>query len=339
MGGLRLCVLIRWWAWGVASPCDCLRPAPAFALRFAAKAGLGSSQAAAVGPSLSSRIACASAPSSKQHCRCILLVAAHALTEPVLSTPRRLANRLRTMLPEEERAALEQELARLAPLFDLRSTHPADGALTAKDGTPEALAGVPAATLAAVAAGHSVVEEQAAAGCERAEALAQAAADNAAQLVAAAPSVDASAAAEGAAGGGGDQQAAAGPAGAPAFAAPAAIKALAGLHADGVRSLAELCSLCLERQLALARSLSAFYRYGKPADDHISWPASCEASGLLLRAQALCMLEELRAMAAAYGAALSQAGGRRAGGRREPVAAVQFVACLDPRLGGAAVHT
>lgn len=219
---------------------------------------------------------------------------------------------MRTLLPEDERILLEQALVRLAPLFDLRSTHPADGALTAKQGVPEALASVSAATVAAVAAGHSVVEEQAAAGCERADALAQAAADGAAQLVAATPG----AGAEGAPAAGGEQQAAVGPAGAPTPtpSAPTAAKALAGLQADGVRSLAELCSLCLERLLALGRSLSAFYRYGKPADDRITWPPSCEACGLLLRAQALRMLEELQAMGGAYGAALSQAGEGLAGG-------------------------
>lgn len=39
------------------------------------------------------------------------------------------------------------------------------------------------------------------------------------------------------------------------------------------------------------------------------WPASPEATGLLLRGQALRMLEELQGMAAAFGAALAEAGG------------------------------
>lgn len=230
-----------------------------------------------------------------------------APAKPHAALLRRLANRLRTVLAEAERAALDQTLATLAPLFDLRSTHPADSALAGDGGAPAGLADVPAATSAAVAAGHSVIEEQAAAGCERAEALAQAAGDSAAQLVAAAPAAGA-AGPESAQHADHGQPPAAGPVGEPAPAAPAAAKALTALHADGVRSLAELCSLCLERLLALSRSLSAFYRYGKPADDHITWPASCEATGLLLRAQALRMLEDLQALAAAYGAALSQTG-------------------------------
>lgn len=222
----------------------------------------------------------------------------------------RLANRLRAVLPEDQRSSLEQALAALAPMFDLKSTHPADAS--------SAVADVPPATQTAIAAGHSMIEELAAAGCERADALAQAAADGAAQLVAAPPAsvalpsadADAGAAPAGseAAAAGGQEAPTSGPAAASGT-TPAAAKALAGLHADGVRSVAELCALCLERLLALGRSLSAFYRYGKPADDHITWPTSCKAVGLLLRAQALRMLEDLQAMAAAYGAALGTAGG------------------------------
>lgn len=35
----------------------------------------------------------------------------------------------------------------------------------------------------------------------------------------------------------------------------------------GVKRIAEVGSLCIERLLALARSLSAAFRFGRPADD------------------------------------------------------------------------
>lgn len=177
-------------------------------------------------------------------------------------TPRRLANRLRSLLPADQRATLEAALASLAPLLDLRAPHPADS--PAEGQGPEAPP--------ALAAGHAVIEELAQQGCQRAEALAQAAADGAAQLVAAPAAEDAAAAGgqpaaqEGSEGGGEDQPATV-PAGGEAQPAAPALKALAGLHADGVRSVAELCSLCLERLLALGRSVSYFYRSGRPAND------------------------------------------------------------------------
>ncbi|PSC68825.1 putative GTPase activation [Micractinium conductrix] len=222
----------------------------------------------------------------------------------------RMANRLRSLLPGEGRTALEGALAVLAPVLDLKTPHLADAAPA---GTLPS--GVSPATLAAVAAGHGVVAELAAAGCERADALAAAVADTAAQLVAA----PAGEAAEGGTAGGDAPAGSGTPAGrqpggaTPAVQAavpPAAAKAMAGLHADGVRTVAELCSLCLERLLGLGRSLSAFYRYAKPASDGIAWPAGGEGAGLLLRGQALRMLEELQGLGAAYGAALASAGSR-----------------------------
>lgn len=177
--------------------------------------------------------------------------------------PYRLANRLRSLLPEDQRTLLEAALASLAPVLDLRSRHPADS--SAKGQGPE--------VAPALAAGHAVIEELAQQGCERAEAVAQAAADGAAQLVAAPAAAAGEAAAadgeqEASAGGSSEEQQSAAPA-APAEQppAPAALKALSGLHADGVKSVAELCSLCLERLLALGRSISYFYRSGRPAND------------------------------------------------------------------------
>jgi hypothetical protein len=217
----------------------------------------------------------------------------------------RMANRLRSLLPEDQRTLLESALASLAPVLDLRSPHPADSPAE----------GQGAEVAPALAAGHAVIEELAQQGCERAEALAQAAADGAAQLVAAPAAAAAGEAPEAggepAAGesGSSKEQPSAGASPAEQPPAPAALKALAGLHADGVKSVAELCSLCLERLLALGRSVGYFYRSGRPANDGITWPTAPAATGLLLRGQALRLLEELQTMAAAFGAALAEAGG------------------------------
>jgi hypothetical protein len=237
-----------------------------------------------------------------------------ALSPLVLS---RIANRLRPLLAEEERAALEQALAALAPIFDLAVAHTDDSAAAGSSAATTTTPAVP--DVPAIAAGHALVHELAAAACERAEALAQAAHASAAQLVAASPSSSSVATQGSAAGTGGGATsgpetaataaAEAGDGGAPgAVAAVPALKALAALHADGVRSLAELCSLCLERLLALARSLSSFHRYARPADDGISWPPQADACALLLRRQALRMLDDLAGVGAAFGSSLAATG-------------------------------
>lgn len=172
-------------------------------------------------------------------------------------------------MPEEQRAALEAALATLAPLLDLRTPHAADSA--PEGATPE--------VQPALAQGHALIQELAQKGCERADALAQAARDSASQLVTAPapaaaekgeqgqPAAEGLQSAEETATAAGQQAAEAAAAAAEPAPAPAALKTLNGLHADGVQSVAELCSLCLERLLALARSLSSSYRYGKPAND------------------------------------------------------------------------
>lgn len=53
----------------------------------------------------------------------------------------------------------------------------------------------------------------------------------------------------------------------------------------GAGALAEVASLCLERLLALGRSLAASMRYGKPTDDGIKWPQDPHAVTALLRGQ------------------------------------------------------
>ena len=57
------------------------------------------------------------------------------------------------------------------------------------------------------------------------------------------------------------------------------------VRGDGCRALAEAAALCLERLLALARSLASSLRYGKPADDGIRWPTDARVAVAMLRCQ------------------------------------------------------
>ena len=56
--------------------------------------------------------------------------------------------------------------------------------------------------------------------------------------------------------------------------------------------LGEAASLCLERLLALARSLAASMRFARPADDGIRWPNEARLAVAMLRAQ-VCALRTL----------------------------------------------
>jgi hypothetical protein len=56
------------------------------------------------------------------------------------------------------------------------------------------------------------------------------------------------------------------------------------LKAEGVRRLSELASLCIERLLALGRSVSASFRHGG-ANDGIRWPEAPEEKATMLRFQ------------------------------------------------------
>ncbi len=73
--------------------------------------------------------------------------------------------------------------------------------------------------------------------------------------------------------------------------------------------MAEVASLCIERLQALARSVSAQFRFGRPANDGIAWPAAPEAKGLLLRGQAKKMLSDLEAVAESFASSLLSTGG------------------------------
>lgn len=76
---------------------------------------------------------------------------------------------------------------------------------------------------------------------------------------------------------------------------------------DASRRVAELASVCIERLLALARSLVAQARYGKPADDGIRWPVGGTAKAVALRQQARRMAGELDALVQGYAALLRAA--------------------------------
>lgn len=85
-------------------------------------------------------------------------------------------------------------------------------------------------------------------------------------------------------------------------------RALAACLPAGVRRLSEVCSLCLERLVALGRSIQATFRYGRPADDGIAWPGDGSAVAAALRGQARCMVADLQSLAEAYVAALLAVG-------------------------------
>lgn len=76
---------------------------------------------------------------------------------------------------------------------------------------------------------------------------------------------------------------------------------------DASRRVAELTSVCMERLLALARSLVAQARYGKPADDGIQWPAGGVGKAVALRQQARRMAGELEALVQGYAVLLRAA--------------------------------
>ena len=60
---------------------------------------------------------------------------------------------------------------------------------------------------------------------------------------------------------------------------------LAFVRNAGAGALAELAALCLERLLALGRSVAAAARYGRPTDDGIAWPHALDAKAMLLRTE------------------------------------------------------
>ena len=187
----------------------------------------------------------------------------------------RLCNRVRTRLPDEAKADLDRTLARLQPIFDLSVGHPSDVGGEGEGEAESAGAGVPQQKQqgdggvscppdpAALAQGHEVIEELAAAGCELADELVVAAAEHAALLLEApadTPAPSPLTEAEGV-GSGAAAVACAVPEAAPDT-RPAAARVLRRLEAEGTKRLAEVCSLCQERLTALARSVSSWRQTG-----------------------------------------------------------------------------
>lgn len=67
----------------------------------------------------------------------------------------------------------------------------------------------------------------------------------------------------------------------------------------GVKALAEVTSACLERLLALAKSVRHSAREGRPSDDRIVWPATAELVAASLRRELILLLQEVRRVSAA----------------------------------------
>lgn len=76
----------------------------------------------------------------------------------------------------------------------------------------------------------------------------------------------------------------------------------------GVKRIAEVTSLCMERLHALGRGIQLQFRFGRPANDGISWPTAPELKAELLRGQASQMLYEVRTVTDSFTAALLLAG-------------------------------
>lgn len=83
--------------------------------------------------------------------------------EQAFQRPRRLCNRVRGRLSEEEKAGLDRVLSLLGPIFDLAAESPAEGG--AGTGTAAAQGGGPAGPEpAALVRGHAMIADLAAAG-------------------------------------------------------------------------------------------------------------------------------------------------------------------------------
>ena len=67
----------------------------------------------------------------------------------------------------------------------------------------------------------------------------------------------------------------------------------------GVKALAEVTSACLERLLALAKSVRHSAREGRPSDDRIVWPVTAELVAASLRRELILLLQEVRRVSAA----------------------------------------
>lgn len=64
------------------------------------------------------------------------------------------------------------------------------------------------------------------------------------------------------------------------------------MRTEALAALAELAALCLERLLALGRSMAAHFHTGRPSDDGIAWPQPAAAKAALLQQQATPLFSE-----------------------------------------------
>ncbi|KAK9819865.1 hypothetical protein WJX72_003448 [[Myrmecia] bisecta] len=183
----------------------------------------------------------------------------------------RVCNRLRARLPDADKAQLDSTLTMLSPLFNLEGQAGGDEAAAGAEGG--------AAVDSPLARGHAVVVELRNAGVAKASKLVTELSERSTRPAATtAPGL-------------------AGTQGAPADSEQA--EALQRVRGEGVRCLGELAALCVERMLALARSVSAQFRFSRPTDDDIQWPPGCKDKAALLCAQAKLMLTDLETLASA----------------------------------------
>lgn len=200
----------------------------------------------------------------------------------------RLCNRIRATLADDDKANLDKTLALLAPMFDLNSEQPCN-APCGKQEVP-----------AALSRGHAMIVDVAAAGCARADAMVTDVRNNATQLEAARGHP-----LEGTIDTPSDSSSETGPTCALSTTSDQALKAI---RIEGVKRIAEVTSLCMERLHALGRGIQLQFRFGRPANDGISWPTAPELKAELLRGQASQMLYEVRTVTDSFTAALLLAG-------------------------------
>ena len=201
----------------------------------------------------------------------------------------RVLNRTRAALGPDKTAGMDAALAALAPLFDV----------------PDGRGGA-AGQQAAAPGGQGGGEGEDAYGPVRA--LVAKARTRAEALAAGLPPLVAAAAApapapvdQGARDAGGGEGSGAGGGGGGG----GEPEALGTWRAAAERSLGEVASGQVMLLLQHARSLSAPARFGRPLDDGVEWPDEAEAAAALLRADAVRMVADLRAVEAAFAAPLA----------------------------------
>jgi phosphoglycolate phosphatase-like HAD superfamily hydrolase len=198
----------------------------------------------------------------------------------------RLCNRVRAAIPDEARADMDAVLMDLGPFFQLDQPSPDNSERRIEGG-----GGVEES--AAMLRGRSVVESLATSARDKAESTAKKIAEGADTLLAPME---------------GEESAEGGVAASTATVPAAAASALQALREEAASRLGEVCSLCVERLLALGRSVASHFRFGRPSSDGIAWPSEPRSVAMLLRREADGMVAELSAVEDAFVAALALAG-------------------------------